>query len=190
MEAIPNTFTSISFRIAFTASGDRIDAFNMAPALLTSRVTSEHCLTAALMSLVELTSSCTGITRESVIFDGSRAPPYTFAAPEDSSASTYALPKPRFAPVTSAMLPVMFMDLPNHWMIFAKPGWSDLHSNSCVGCRAQAIAAARVCYQIGTVQTALVHEPDAAAWTTPEAWAARMKQDAIIATLRVRLVTT
>jgi hypothetical protein len=40
------------------------------------------------MSLVELTSSCIGKTRESVIFDGSRAPAYTFAAREDNSAST------------------------------------------------------------------------------------------------------
>jgi hypothetical protein len=31
-----------------------------------------------------------------------------------------------------------------------------------------------------------VHEPDAEPWATPEAWAARMKQDAIIATLRER----
>src|SRR6202042_2125941 len=83
-------------------------------------MTSAHCLTAALISRVELTSSCTGTTPESVIFDGSRAPAYTFAAPEDNSASTYALPKPRFAPVTSAMLPAMFMDPPNHWMMFAK----------------------------------------------------------------------
>src|SRR6202789_2020948 len=117
MEAIPNTFTSISFRMASTASGDRIGVFNITPALLTSRVTSEHCLTAALMSLVELTSSCIGKTRESVIFDGSRAPAYTFAAKEDNSASTYALPKPRFAPVTSATLPEMFMDPPHHSMI-------------------------------------------------------------------------
>ena len=103
--------------MASAASGDRIGVFNIAPALLTSRVTSEHCLTAALMSLVELTSSCIGTTRESVIFDGSRAHAYTFAAREDKSASTYALPKPRFAPVTSATLPEMFMDPPDHWMI-------------------------------------------------------------------------
>src|ERR1700683_5131027 len=120
MEAIPNTFTSISFRMASTAFGARIGVFNIAPALLTSRATSEHCLTAALISLFELTSSCTAMTRASVIFDGSRVPAYTFAAPEDNSASTYALPKPRFAPVTSAMLPAMFMDPPNDWMMFAR----------------------------------------------------------------------
>src|SRR5580658_10000142 len=113
MEAIPNTFTSISFRMASTAFEARIGVFNIAPALLTSRETSEHCLTAASISLLELMSSCTAMTRASVIFDGSRAPAYTFATPEDNSASTYALPKPRFAPVTSATLPVIFMNPPN-----------------------------------------------------------------------------
>src|SRR2546421_2897739 len=82
-----------------------------APALLTSKVTSPACFAAAAICSGFVTSSRMGITRGSRArtVPSSLAAAYTLAAPASSSADTSAWPRPRFAPVTRAMLPWTFM---------------------------------------------------------------------------------
>src|SRR3984957_9936358 len=75
------------------------------PALLTSRPTSGHCRATALTWSGSVMSSATAVTPGSVTAAGSRAAPYTFAAPRLTSSRAYTRPSPRFAPVTKATDP-------------------------------------------------------------------------------------
>src|ERR1700751_1729730 len=81
------------------------------PALLTSRLTSAHCAAPWVTRPAAVMSSAMGVTPGSVTPAGSRAAPYTLAAPRLTSSRAYARPSPRLAPVTRATDPSIFMAL-------------------------------------------------------------------------------
>src|SRR5215469_16822991 len=82
------------------------------PALFTSRLTSAHCRAARATASGSVMSSATGVTPGSVTATGSRAAPYTLAAPRLTSSRANARPSPRLAPVTRATDPAICMAPP------------------------------------------------------------------------------
>src|ERR1700683_3349328 len=86
------------------------------PALFTSRLTSVHSSAARATPPGSVMSSATGVTPASVTAAGSRAAPYTLAAPRLTSSAANTRPRPRPAPVTRATDPAIFIKPPRGWI--------------------------------------------------------------------------
>jgi hypothetical protein len=109
---IPKTLVSNIERPLVSVLALSADTGYSMPALFTTMVTSVHISAAAAISSSFVTSIPTGTTSASVIVAGSRAAPYTLAAPASRKARAYAAPIPRLAPVISTVVPDTFMAVP------------------------------------------------------------------------------
>src|ERR1700728_4987426 len=86
------------------------------PALFTSRLTSAHRSATRATPSGSVMSRATGVTPASVTAAGSRAAPYTLAAPRLTSSAANTRPRPRPAPVTRATDPAIFIKPPRGWI--------------------------------------------------------------------------
>src|SRR6478672_6525592 len=110
---IPNTLVSNIARPLVATLVLRAETANPMPALLTTMLTSGHDSAAAATPVSFVTSMRTGTTSLSLMEAGSRAAPYTLAAPASRKARAYAAPIPRLAPVTKTVAPRTFMFVPS-----------------------------------------------------------------------------
>src|SRR5437660_2974975 len=121
--SVPWKWVSISSRMS-ARSPVSSEAPVPEPALLMRIATSRVAAAAAATDAGSVTSSAIGVTPARSTAAGLRAAAYT-VAPRSRSCAARCRPKPRLAPVTSAVFPVISIGLVLSWVGFPNLAWLD-----------------------------------------------------------------